>query len=352
MKILVTGNYEIGYNRTVVILDGLRMNGAEVIEMNYSNKRNLDISLFKKVAKTCDAIFLPSFTHGDVRFIRKLTKTVLVFDPLISKYLTKVYDYKNIKPYSPRALKNYYKDKIALKNADVVLSDTKSHLDYFASTFKISKNKFEVLPIGYPSSHFFPIEKPLNKITRIGFYGSFAPLQGIDKIVDAMHLLKNRNDLVFHIIGGGYDYIKVINKIKEYGINNIVLEDRVAYDKLNEKINSFDICLGIFGDSKKAKIVIPNKIYHYMASGKPVITMESPAIKELFTSNENILLCQNNGQGLAGAISYLLENNVKAKLIGDNGFKLVHSNFTEKEIGSRLIEIIIKHLAIKNVLPL
>ena len=66
----------------------------------------------------------------------------------------------------------------------------------------------------------------------------------------------------------------------------------------------------------------------------------------------NILLCQNNGQGLAGAISYLLENNVKAKLIGDNGFKLVHSNFTEKEIGSRLIEIIIKHLAIKNVLPL
>jgi glycosyltransferase involved in cell wall biosynthesis len=47
-------------------------------------------------------------------------------------------------------------------------------------------------------------------------------------------------------------------------------------------IHAADMCLGIFGESGKAGRVIPNKAYQVLSCGKPLITRDSEAIRELF----------------------------------------------------------------------
>ena len=57
--------------------------------------------------------------------------------------------------------------------------------------------------------------------------------------------------------------------------------DWVDYADLVSWISRADLCLGIFGTSEKAASVIPNKVYQVVAAGRPVVTRDSPAIREL-----------------------------------------------------------------------
>mgnify|MGYP001333238880 CR=1 FL=1 len=101
-----------------------------------------------------------------------------------------------------------------------------------------------------------------------------------------------------------------------------------------------NLFIGIFGDTIKANLVIPNKIYHYAAMGKPIITMNSPAIKEMFTENKNIILVENNGKELANSILELAKNKEKKNELGENARKLANIEFSEDKIAEKLIAII------------
>ena len=59
--------------------------------------------------------------------------------------------------------------------------------------------------------------------------------------------------------------------------------DWVAYRQLRLWLSQADLCLGIFGTSEKAASVIPNKVFQIVAAGRPVLTRDSPAIRELLS---------------------------------------------------------------------
>jgi glycosyltransferase involved in cell wall biosynthesis len=80
--------------------------------------------------------------------------------------------------------------------------------------------------------------------------------------------------------------------------------DWVDYASLRREIASADVCLGIFGISDKAASVIPNKVFQVIAAGRPLITRDSPAIRELVDPNmrDIALVPAGNAEALAGAI--------------------------------------------------
>jgi glycosyltransferase involved in cell wall biosynthesis len=63
-------------------------------------------------------------------------------------------------------------------------------------------------------------------------------------------------------------------------LQNVEFIEFLEQKELTQYIHHADICLGIFGETEKAKRVIPNKVYEAMAMKKPVITGNSPAARE------------------------------------------------------------------------
>lgn len=342
MVILFVGKYTSDYNRNKIILDGLRKrDDVEIVEYQFKKRKEFDLNKFKELDSKVDFIYCPSFSHKFVRLIQKHATKPVAFDPLISNYLTKVFDYKNVSRWSPRAYRNYLKDKLPFKSVDVLIADTEEHRKYYNKTFGIPLDKIKILPVGANTTEYKPENKqPESRDFTVGFYGGFIPLQGVKFIIKAAHILKDENDIKFNLIGTGYQWEEMKQKVKDLNLTNIHFDGWSDPEKLPNKLNPFDVCLGIFGETPKASLVIPNKVYHYAAKGKPIITMESKAIREVFTNNQDIKLVSNTGEAIASAILELKKNTEARNQLGNNARKLIEDSLSEDKIAERLIEIL------------
>mgnify|MGYP006432393261 CR=1 FL=1 len=338
MKILFTGKSKLDYNRVLVLKAGLKkVDNTEVIEFKLKKGDASNLKQLQDLDKKVDFIYIPPMRHSDVSYVKKHTSSPVVFDPLISKYLTKA-DYGHFWKLPIK----YFLDKIPFDRADILLTDTKAHREYFIKKFNLSPNKVKPLYIGADTQVFTRqnhVEDKREKFT-VGFYGSFIPLQGTDKIVKTAQCLESYPDIIFEMIGSGPTLKNAKKMVKEYKLSNINFHGKVSYEKLASRINNFDLCLGIFGDSKKTDMVIPNKVYHYAAIGKCIVTKNTAGIKEVFTNNKNIALCINSPKEIANQILALKENASYRNELGKEAGKTLHNQYNELSIAKKFLAIL------------
>ncbi|MFH1413982.1 MAG: glycosyltransferase family 4 protein [Candidatus Omnitrophota bacterium] len=369
MKVCYWGTYDKDYPRNRIIILGLTNNGVEVTEchsqiwLNTKEKvarassRWLDISLLLRMSwvytklswkflfsSRSDFMIVGYSGHFDVFIAKALSKIKnipLVFDAFLSLYDSLVLDRKVVKKGTFKSRILRWVDKYACKLADLVILDTNAHIDYFCTEYNLPREKFKRIFIGADDSIFRPCQVASDsRPFTVLFHGKYIPLHGLPYIIQAAKELEEE-EVYFKIIGSGDEYDSIVKLAEELKVKNIEFVDFMPPVELAEEIRRADICLGIFGNTAKAKRVIPNKVYECMAMRKPVVTGDSPASRELLIDRENSLLCAM-GQylPLAKAIRQLKQDvNLRTK-IAKNGYELYQNNFSLRVLGSQLKDIL------------
>ncbi|MBD3315642.1 MAG: glycosyltransferase [Chitinivibrionales bacterium] len=343
-SLCLVGAYVPDYTRVNVIMCGCEANDISIeharVEPSspFKRKRRLR-QLLRRRPITTDFALVPAFCHHEVAVARKFYEGPLIFDPLISRHLTKIHDYRKAGRFSIHALRNYVADKRSLTLADYVLSDTLAHKRYFHEKYGIPAEKIFPVYVGYNADHFQPGPSYSHQTAVIGFYGSFIPLHGIEVIIHAAHLLRHRSDIRFELVGNGHTRASMEKLAKSLNLENTVFSGQVQYENLPVYIGRWDICLGIFGSTLKADLVIPNKVYHYAACRRPIITKDSPAIRELFTDGRDIVLSPANPRALADRIAALVDNRDRAETIAARGRRMISEGYNHRRIGRRMLEL-------------
>lgn len=312
MIVLFWGTYDKGKPRNRILLRGLRENEIDVRECHVSIWQNVeDKSQVRGLGKKLhflirlisaypmlvyrffrfprpDVVVVGYLGHLDVLVLwlfAKIRRVPIVWDAFLSLYDTIICDRKLLSKNNPLAKLLYFWEWLACRAAKRIVLDTRAHADYFAKRYNLPGNKFDVAFVGVEPENFPNCLGRNKKISEniefvVLFYGQFIPLHGIETIIGATKLL-NETSIKFDIVGDGQEAKKIANLLKEYPLKNLSWIKWIEYSQLQLKIHQADLCLGIFGQSEKASRVIPNKVFQILHSGKPLITRDSPAIREL-----------------------------------------------------------------------
>lgn len=337
------------YNRVLVLRTGLdQIAPGQYVCHTVERFDKASAKLLREKAVDFDIVYVPPFRHRDVGFVKKNTLGLpLVFDPLIGNYITRVVDYGWWwrKPFARR------RDKKFFGYADHLIFDTEAHKRWSVSTLGFDESRCHTLYIG-ADTDLFPdlsgnqsaFERQRSLPIKVGFYGSLVPLQGVDIILKAAHLLHDRIDIKFEFIGdfsNRPDLIRLRDSLLPMRAEFIPYLD---YDELSMRLRDFDICLGIFGASEKANVVIPNKVYHYAALGKPIITRAADGIAEVFQSGQDLITIDPSPQHLASAIVKLADDAGLRQNLGQSAAHRVRNRFTAPHIAQDFLDILTRVL--------
>jgi glycosyltransferase involved in cell wall biosynthesis len=143
--------------------------------------------------------------------------------------------------------------------------------------------------------------------TCVLFYGQFIPLHGIETIVRAAQVLESRGTaLRWLLVGRGQESPAIDRLVDTLGARSIERVPWVEPEAIPSLIDGADICLGIFGTSEKARRVIPNKVFQVLARQKPLVTADTPAIRELLATHPLVrLVPPGDPAALAAAVEEL-----------------------------------------------
>lgn len=347
------GGFEAGYPRSDVLRKGLEKHGVHVYECRTSPRRRgiLRAAIlawrYARMRRPFRVIYVPEFRHKDVPLawgLARLTGKRLVFDPLVSRYDTKILDRGDAEEGSVQAWHNRNLDRISLGLPDLVLSDTAAHAEYYAREFGVPPSRIRVLPVGFDEDLFDPAtmkdDGPADgSRLKVLFFGNYLPLHGVDVIVEAARLLSANRSIHFDLIGRGQTYSEVEEFVRSNRLGNVRLLDRVPMETLPALISGSDICIGVVGRTAKAGRVVANKVYQAMAMGRVVVTADSPAIREFFSDGKEVCLVPaGNPAALAEKIEFLFRHPEERRAIGARAAAAVRPELTSYVLAKRFME--------------
>lgn len=152
-----------------------------------------------------------------------------------------------------------------------------------------------------------PENFPDKNAFKVIFAGNMGKAQALDVVLETAALLKTTNSrVVFVMIGGGVDAIRLKNKAADMRLNNIVFLPAVPMSQVGKFLVSSDALLVHLKKDPLFQITIPSKTQAYMCVGKPLLmAVDGDAADLVRQSNGGITAESQNPQELAWALERL-----------------------------------------------
>jgi glycosyltransferase involved in cell wall biosynthesis len=355
VRVCYFGRFDPRNPRNTLLTGCLARAGAEVIAIR--DDRSLwrrTPALWQRARSASFDLMIVGFrAHSDMWLASRVAashRVPLIFDPLTSRYEERVVDRHQVSPSS--LLARWYRatDAAGCRLADRILLETDAQIDYFVQTFGISRAKCRRVWLGADAAVMRAQPAPRTDARfTVFFYGRFSPLHGIEHIIEAASILEQRGEPVrVVLVGGGQTYGAMRALAERRGVTSLSFIDPVPYAQLAVMMSAADVCLGTFGTNARARRVIPYKVFDALAVGRPVITADTPAIREILT--EGVDVCgvpSGDAEALADAVVRLRDDPALRARLAENGHRVFEAHMSpaaiERELTTIVLDLIGRH---------
>ncbi|HGJ64142.1 TPA: glycosyltransferase WbuB [bacterium] len=243
----------------------------------------------------------------------------------------------------------YALEKFLYKRAEKIITLLPSASDYITK-LGVSDDKIVWIPNGVDLSKFNGDYKSKTKTDqkfRILYLGAHGQANALDVLIDAARNIQDDgySEIQFELVGDGAEKQRLIERAKQLDINNISFKNPIPKSDVPIYLTKFDAFLHILLDAELFTKygISSNKIFDYLAAGKPIIMSCNPGNNIIDEAKCGILVPPNDPQALANSVIklYKMDTNERA-IMGKNGRKYVEKYHDIKILAQKLIDNCLK----------
>jgi glycosyltransferase involved in cell wall biosynthesis len=177
-----------------------------------------------------------------------------------------------------------------------------------------------------------------DKILAI-FTGAHGWSNGLDYVLEAAELLKDRDDIKIILLGEGREKPRLKSVAQEKQLNNILFLDAVVKTEMVGIVSACDIGLMILLHVGQPRPVIPNKIFDYMFASLPsIVNFPGCTLEVVEADGTGVGSDPNDPADLAEKIRFFADNPDKRKEMGQRGRQVAYEKYTRQIISGQLLE--------------
>jgi len=235
-------------------------------------------------------------------------------------------------------------ERFLYHHADHLVVNSPAYVDHLQSK-GVPSDRVTLVPNGVETSMFDPAkdgaavrhEYDLDGRFVVLYAGAHGPPNDLGIVLQAAKRLRDRSDIAFVLIGDGKDKQNLMRQAEEMALPNVYFIPAQPKSRMPELLAAADAGLAILKDIPMFTTTYPNKVFDYMAAGRPTVLAIDGVIREVIEAADGGVFVPPGDPGaLAKAVSDLADDREQCRRMGRSARAYVEAHFERRDQALKL----------------
>jgi glycosyltransferase involved in cell wall biosynthesis len=241
-------------------------------------------------------------------------------------------------------------ERFLYAQATHLLVNSPAYRDYLIQK-GVRADKITLIPNGVTTSMFDPDAKgeevrqnwQLNGEFVVTYAGALGLANDIPTILRAAEQLREQTHIHFLLVGDGKERQQLERTAQQLKLSNVTFTGSVAKSRMPAVLAASDACVATLQNIPMFTTTYPNKVFDYMAAGRPTILGIDGVIRQVIEDAQaGIFVQPGDDKALANAVLTLANDRTKAQAIGASARAYVQKHFERSQQAEQFAELLEK----------
>lgn len=172
------------------------------------------------------------------------------------------------------------------------------------------------------------------------YAGAHGMANDLEVVLEAADQVRDLKDVVFLFLGDGKEKPFLRSKAEGLGLTNVQFLSPVPKEDMPQVLAAVNACIAILKPIEAFKTTYPNKVFDYMAAGRPVLLAIDGVIREMVEkAGAGIFVPPGNPEALAIAVRRLVNDRDQGERMGSAGRAFVEEHFDRKILARKIEQL-------------
>jgi glycosyltransferase involved in cell wall biosynthesis len=239
-------------------------------------------------------------------------------------------------------------ERFLYKRAKVVVVNSPGYIDHVRQR---GAKRVELVPNGAESAMFNPQDDGLAFRQQHDLEGKFiamyAGAHGLSNdlgvVLQAAQQLLDQPNIVIVLLGDGKEKPRLVEKAQELGLTNLRFLPPVSKTEMPAALAAADACIAILKPIELYKTTYPNKVFDYLAAGRPVVLAIDGVIRQVIEeAGAGIPVPPGDAAAMAAALLNLAQHPATGQQMGQCARRYVETHFDRAKLADRLADLMVE----------